>query len=365
MPLIGRRPWFAAAAASCLLALSSVASPARAASADDQFKALTQRFISEYGMYSPVGATQLGDHVHDGDLDDMSDAGRARALAWVRELQGVLGSIDRRLSRANGRRRGARQPAALLVWTEEKFRNWSWDPLVYTGLTGNALYSLLAREYAPWPQRLRAVTSRLEALPRLYEQTRANLVPARVPSINAETAVKQNPGVLSLIDELVVPHLDSLPADDRARLERAIAAAKSAVETHQKWLETELVPNAKGEFRIGAALYDEELSYALMSPLTRTEIRRRADAAVVETRTQMYRPRARCSRGARARLQRRIRPPPTSSRPRSARRSSSRTPIVRRATTSCPRRGARSRRPPRSCAQSPSSRCRPNRSTSS
>jgi uncharacterized protein (DUF885 family) len=290
MHLIGRRPWFAAAAASCLLALSSVASPARAASADDQFKALTQRFISEYGMYSPVGATQLGDHVHDADLDDMSDAGRARALAWVRELQGALGSIDRtKLSRAN------QVDAAVLdnqlrysVWTEEKFRNWSWDPLVYTGLTGNALYSLLAREYAPWPQRLRAVTSRLEALPRLYEQTRANLVPARVPSINAETAVKQNPGVLSLIDELVVPHLDSLPADDRARLERAIAAAKSAVETHQKWLDTELVLNAKGEFRIGAALYDEELSYALMSPLTRTEIRRRADAAVVETRSQMY-----------------------------------------------------------------------------
>ena len=140
------------------------------------------------------------------------------------------------------------------VWSVEKYRDWSWDPLIYTGVAGDALYTLLARDYAPLPQRLRAVTQRLEALPRLYEQTRANLVPARVPTINAETAVKQNPGVVSLIDELIVPHLATLPGDERARLERAIAGARTAVDAQQKWLETQLVPNAKGEFRIGAEL---------------------------------------------------------------------------------------------------------------
>jgi hypothetical protein len=50
-------------------------------------------------------------------------------------------------------------------------------------------------------------SSRLEKLPRLLEQARANLAAERVPSIHAETAVKQNPGVLSLVDGLVVPKL--------------------------------------------------------------------------------------------------------------------------------------------------------------
>jgi uncharacterized protein (DUF885 family) len=113
-------------------------------------------------------------------------------------------------------------------------------------------------------------------------------VPARVPAIHAETAVKQNPGVLSLVDELVVPNLVQLPAADRARLERAIAAARAAVETHQKWLEATLLPQAKGDFRIGRELYDAKLGFALMSPLTRAEIRQRAESEAVTTRARMY-----------------------------------------------------------------------------
>ena len=143
------------------------------------------------------GPRQLGDHRRDGEIDDVSAAGRERGLAWTRGLQAELAKIPReRLSREN------QIDAAVLdnqlrysVWSVEKYRDWSWDPLIYTGVAGDALYSLLARDYAPLPQRLRAVTLRLEALPRLFEQTRANLVPARVPAINAETAVKQNPGV--------------------------------------------------------------------------------------------------------------------------------------------------------------------------
>jgi uncharacterized protein (DUF885 family) len=266
------------------------AAPADARAEDAQFNALSKRFIDEYGLYSPIGATKLGDHRHDGEVDDMSADGRERALEWTRELAAELAGIPRdRLSREN------QIDAAMLdnqlryaIWTAEKYRDWSWDPLVYTGIAGDALYSLLARDYAPLPQRLRAATQRLEALPRLYEQTRASLVAARVPAINAETAVKQNPGVVSLIDELIVPKLGELSGDDRARLERAISGARTAVDAQQKWLESELVPNAKGEFRIGSELFDEKLGYALMSPLSRREIRERADREVVATRSRMY-----------------------------------------------------------------------------
>jgi uncharacterized protein (DUF885 family) len=261
-----------------------------AASADQRFDALSRRYIDEFGRYSPVSATQLGDHRFDAELDDLGATGRARTLAWTRDVLGELQAIDTaRLSRAN------QVDAAMLenqlryaVWVEEKFRDWSWDPLVYTQLAGQALYGLLARDFAPLPQRLAAVTSRLEKLPALLEQMRANVVPSRVSPIHAETAVKQNPGVLSLVDDLVVPQLGQLPAADRARLERAIATARAAVAAHQKWLEGTLAPQAKGDFRIGRELYDEKLGFALMSPLTRTEIRRRAESEVEATRSRMY-----------------------------------------------------------------------------
>jgi uncharacterized protein (DUF885 family) len=275
------------------LALAILALPAFAAAqptADARFEALSQRFIGEFGRYSPVYATSLGDHRFDGELDDLGADGRARTLAWTRELLAELEAIDRgALSRAN------QVDAAMLenqlryaIWSEETYRDWSWDPLVYTQLTGQALYGLLAREFAPLPDRLRSLTSRLEKLPRLLEQARANLVPARVPSIHAETAVKQNPGVMSLVDGLVVPQLGALPQPDRERLERAIAQARTAVQEHQRWLEGTLVPAAKGEFRIGAELYDQKLAFALMSPLSRKDIRARAESEVLRVRNEMY-----------------------------------------------------------------------------
>jgi len=276
-----------------LFVLALAAVPAFAAtpgSADARFEALGQRFVDEFGRYSPVYATALGDHRFDGELDDLGTAGRARAIAWIRDLLAQLETIDRsKLSRAN------QVDAAMLenqlryaIWSDQTFRDWSWDPLVYTQLTGQALYGLLAREFAPLPERLRSLAARLEKMPRLLEQARANLVPARVPSIHAETAVKQNPGVLRLVDELVVPQLDTLEAGDRARLERAIAQARVAVQEHQRWLEGTLVPAAKGEFRIGRELYDQKLAFALMSPLSRQEIRARAETEVRRVRGDMY-----------------------------------------------------------------------------
>lgn len=285
-----RTGWLAALAALALPLLSSQLAAAAPATADAKFEAIAQRFIDEFGRYSPVSATQLGDHRFDAELDDMSADGRARTLAWAKAMLAELQAIDHaQLSRAN------QVDAAMLenqlrqgIWSEERYRDWSWDPLVYTQLTGQAIYGLLAREFAPLPQRLAAVTGRLEKLPRLLEQTRANLVPERVSAIHAETAVRQNPGVLSLVDELVVPQLGQLPEAERTRLERAIAAARTAVQAHQQWLEKELLPKAKGEFRIGRELYDEKLAFALMSPLSREEIRRRAESELVATRAKMY-----------------------------------------------------------------------------
>ena len=276
----------------CALLASMVIATACAAAqnADAQFEAIGKRFVDEFGRYAPVDATQLGDHRFDAELDDLSPAGRARSEAFSRQLLSELEAIDReRLSRAN------QVDAAVLenhlrydLWRAQQLREWEWNPLVYTQLAGQSLYGLLARDYAPVAERLRAVTARLEKMPGLLEQTRANLVAAKVPPVHAGTAIKQNPGLLSLIDELVAPQMDDLPPQARARLETAIAAARAAIEQHQRWLEADLEPNAKGEFRIGRELYEQKLAFSLMSPLSREEIRKRAEAEVRRVRSDMY-----------------------------------------------------------------------------
>lgn len=266
------------------------ATPAGASAEDARFADLSRRWLDGMLALSPVDATQIGDHRFDAEVDDMSAAGRQRRLEHAQRTLAELEALDTStLSREN------QIDAAILknrlrheVWNETTFQGWAWDPQVYSAIAGGAIYTLMAREFAPLPQRLNAAAARMEKLPALLAQARANLDPARVPRIHAETVAKQNAGVVSLVDELVVPQLGALAGAERARLEAAIAGLRVAVGEHQKWLDETLVPNARGDFRIGAGLYDQKLAFALDSSLSRQDIKRRAEAELTRVRADMY-----------------------------------------------------------------------------
>ena len=266
------------------------ASPPGPTATDMTFGAISKRYLDEMVALTPVNATALGDHRFDDQLDDVSTAGYDRRAALAHELLGQVQVLDSaELSRAH--QVDARLLANELeyqIWRIEQLAEWRWNPLVYTELAGNSVYLLLARDFAPLPDRLRIVGVRLAELPRFLAQVRESLVPGRVPRIHAETAIKQNTGVLTLIDQLVVPQLGVLPEADQAALRTSIAHARTAVAQHQIWLEKKLLPAAKGDFRLGAALYDAKLRFALDSPLTRAEIRTRAQSELVRTREDMY-----------------------------------------------------------------------------
>lgn len=159
---------------------------------------------------------------------------------------------------------------------------------MYGGLAGGAIYNLMAREFAPMPERLKSATARMEKLPALFVQMRENIDPARVPKIHAETVAKQNGGVISLVEQFILPNAGQLQGEDRKRLDAAVEGLRKAVAEQQLWLDKTLVPNAKGDFRIGEKLYDEKLKFALMSSLSRAEIKQRAEAELVRVRGEMY-----------------------------------------------------------------------------
>ena len=174
------------------------------------------------------------------------------------------------------------------IFALETLQSWAWDPQLYNSLAGGALYNLMARDFAPMPERLKSATARMEKLPALFAQMRENLDPARVPKIHAETVSKQNAGVVGLVDQFIVPAADQLQGEDRKRLDAAIAGLRKAVDEQQKWLDGTLVPNAKGDFRIGGKLYDEKLKFALMSSLSRADIKQRAESELKRVRGEMY-----------------------------------------------------------------------------
>lgn len=259
-------------------------------SIDQQFEQLTERYIDEFPALSPVSATRLGDHRFDGRLDEIGAESRAQEQAFCRNYLEQLRKIDpTRLSRAN------QVDHALLeyelegrLWELETLREWTWNPLIYTQLSGSAIYNLMARDFAPLNQRLDHVADRLEQFPRFFRQVRATLEPKRVPKVHAETAIQQNRGVLSILENLVEPNLGSLPEDQRSRLEQAIATAKTAVKEHQQWLESTLLSDAGGDFRLGLELYNQKLAYTLKTKQTQSQIRERAEYELSRVRDEMY-----------------------------------------------------------------------------
>ena len=280
----------AAVFASCAPQAQRVPVPVGPSAADMAFESLAQRYFNDVVPLQPVSATGLGDHRFDDKLDDIGAAGRERLATLERELLEAVRAVDAtQLSRAH--QVDARLLASQLEfdgWRFTDLQDWRWDPLLYSNLAGNSLYTLLARDFAPLPERLRNVSARLNELPRFLAQVRESLDPARVPKIHAETAARQNSGVTSLIDELVVPQLGTLPAEEQVQLKSAIDKARKAISQHQIWLDKKLVPEARGDFRIGATLYDRKLAFALDSPLTRQQIRERAEHELAATRAQMY-----------------------------------------------------------------------------
>ncbi len=260
-------------------------------SADRTFEALARRYIDRGARLSPVSATGMGDHRFDTRVDDLSANGRNAGLRFSRETLRSLERIDRsQLSRAN------QVDAALLdnalradIWRTETLQGWAWNPLGYQSTAGGALYSLMAREFAPLPQRLESATVRMEQIPRLLRQAREELQPARVPAPHAATYAAQNRGLKSIVTGMIEPHKGLLSTSKRARLERAIVAFNAAVDEHQAWIEGTLVPAAQAEYRVGVETFDTQLRFTLQSDLSRAEIRRRAEAAVVSVREEMYR----------------------------------------------------------------------------
>jgi uncharacterized protein (DUF885 family) len=289
--LMSRRHAMAALGSTMLMPIvAGAAFGAAQSAADKAFAKLAAIWLDQSMKFSPVSATGIGDHRFDAMLDNVSAAGRNAGLVFAKQTLGALQAIDiRKLSRAN------QVDAALLsnelrgqIWRTESVQDWAWNPLGYQAIAGGAIYTLMAREFAPVETRLLAATQRLEAIPAFLKQVRGELQLARIPVPHAATYSAQHKGLKSIIGEMIDPHKGKLSGAARTRLDAAIAAYNAACDEHQAWIDGTLVPAAQADYRAGAERFDKQLTFTLQSTLTRGDIRARAEAAMAKCRADMY-----------------------------------------------------------------------------
>src|SRR6266480_2169267 len=272
-------------AAVVLLSLSIL--NAAATSQDDAFQKIAHDYVEQYLRTNPEQATELGDHRFDGQLTDYSADARAKDLATQKEFRDKLNAIDgSQLTGANNIDfRILKENIDYQIFRAEELKEPEWNPLVYMQSLANSLYLLVARDFASPEQRIPNVRQRMERIPRVIAQAKANL--QHPPRVYTETAVEQTQGAINLVREELAPLLDRLPQmkNELAPLQEKTAAA---LDDYKKWLQNDLLPRSDGNFRLGGEKFRKKLHFALASDLSMEEIMKRAQADLKQTQTAIY-----------------------------------------------------------------------------
>ncbi len=252
--------------------LDAIAVPIVATDTDRRFAALVRSHFEDLLEREPVYATYLGVHELDDRLGDMSRDAHLDLIAAEKRFLVDLEAIDPvGLSAPNTlEREMAILWSRRLVFDEEVHR--TWDRRVTAGETlGDALFLLFARDFAPFPERLDAIASRMEAAPAALLQVRDRLADSPVAlwlELELE-AVASLPGFFDVILDAAA----GASGDDTRyrRLERAADGAKSALEDYGAWIREQL-PHAGSEFALGREQLDELIGLRAFDGLTADEI---------------------------------------------------------------------------------------------
>ena len=248
-------------------------------STDAEFAGLAREYLDDRADRHPDAATGLGDHRFDARLPDPSApalAAEHRALdGWAARLA----ALDRGALSAEHRVDAAMMAdsVARRVFEIDELREHSWNPLLAN--PGKAIYQLLARDFAPLPDRLGSVAGRLADVPAALAGARQQL--GRMPRVHLETAIGQFDGTIALVSKEIDAALEAAP-QCAAQLAQVRPAALDALTGHRAWLSAQLAEaDGNGGFadpRIGPERFARKLSLTLSAAADADAILARAEA---------------------------------------------------------------------------------------
>ncbi len=222
---------------------------------------------------SPNFGTYLGIHSEDGRLADLSRAAVMRELDAERAFLDDIGALDAAAMSPGGafERDLSEFSARLSIFDAETKRLWERRASA-TDEVGDGLFLLFARQFAPLPERLRSMASRLEAAPAAIEASKSRIGDRPVRLWN-EMELDAAGSLPSLFDEIVSAGSAEFGEDstDQRRLKSAADGARKALEKYSDWLR-ELLGRSVDDFALGSEAYDELISLRAFDGLTTDEI---------------------------------------------------------------------------------------------
>jgi uncharacterized protein (DUF885 family) len=256
-----------------------------------EFAALAADYLDDLAQRHPDTATRLGDHRFDDRLPEDYPPARTAERQALDGFAVRLSALDTAalppelavdaVMLAEG--------IARRIFEIDELREHTWNPL--RANPGQAVYLLLARDFAPLPERLAALAGRLAQIPETLALARAQL--ESMPTVHLETAIGQFDGTIKLVTSEVDAALrragEESPAS-RIAVEGAVGtvrpAALEALAVHRDWLAAtlearkggtagNLVPEA--DPRIGPERFARKLSLTLSAAADADAILARAE----------------------------------------------------------------------------------------
>ena len=245
-----------------------------------QFRRLAEDSIDAALEADPVGATWLGDHRFDDRLPDYSpeaQASRSRqiddqltAIDAIDDVElDVVDLVDLEILRSRLQRE---------AFEIDELASAQWNPMEWN--PGTALHLLLSRDFAPWPERLASIQSRLSAIPEFLDTARRSL--DSMPHIHVETAIGQLTGTRAVVTDAIGEQC----AVNETDLPAGVDAAVAAIDEHIAWLNEQLPVSTRSP-RLNQRIYAGVLWHSLDDATSANHLLREAEAHLDEVTGRM------------------------------------------------------------------------------
>jgi uncharacterized protein (DUF885 family) len=240
---------------------------------DEHFYDLVEARFRRVLERDPTAATSYGIHHWDDRLGDASRDAVLEEIADDHRHAAEIGRLDPAGLSPEARFERDLELHHLResLFYSEEIRTWERRSFALDSL-GDALFLLMARDFAPLAERLVSITGRLEGVPAFLAQHRTRAV---VPQVRAwqQLEIEEAGHLRSFLDDIVAAGARELLEPEQQRLNRAVALAKRSITEYAGWL-GETLSGGTDEWALGRERLDALISIRRLDGLTSEDILR-------------------------------------------------------------------------------------------
>jgi uncharacterized protein (DUF885 family) len=251
--------------------VSATASTAQKENWKQQFEKVSDEYFDQvYFHYAPTQGTLAGYHQYDGQLEDYSRKNIDAEIAALKVFQQRVEAIHPDASPEDFVPRSDREMVLSNIHSQlltlETIRPWEKNADNYSSTCANGAFTIIERKFASPDERLRSLVGREKQMPALLNNARLNL--KNPPRIYTEIAIEQLPDITAFFEnDVPLAFADAQDAALKSEFAQTNATVIAALKSYLDWLKSDLLPNSKGDFRIGADTFSKKLQYDEMVDL--------------------------------------------------------------------------------------------------